>query len=70
MGPTRTPKADSLGRPRRPSDSERSQPRISRVSQVTLPVPAKERAGAFWTDEVGFQVRTDEPTARPHAVPS
>jgi len=29
---------------------------ISRVSQVTLPVAGRERAEAFWTDGVAFEV--------------
>lgn len=37
------------------------QPMISRVSEVTLTVADQERARAFWTDKVGFQVHTDEP---------
>lgn len=34
---------------------------ISCVSQVTVPVVDQERAKAFWTDKVGFELHTDEP---------
>jgi predicted enzyme related to lactoylglutathione lyase len=33
---------------------------INRVSQVAIQVADKERARAFWTEQVGFEVHTDE----------
>src|SRR5215208_7266207 len=34
---------------------------ISGISQVTVPVDDEERALSFWTEVIGFEVRTDAP---------